>query len=248
MRRWWERNSLSTTLTIMALSTAWLIRHTQAAIITEIYFFLVSPFQSQRQLLLEDKLTNARILELEAQVTELKQQNQQFKQLLDYVEPLTPTTITAPVVGRSADRWWHQITLGKGSEDGIQVGYTVMGIGGVVGRVIQITPHTSRVLLVSDAISRVGATVSRNRNLGYVRGKDSQTLMMQFFTKVADVKPGDEIVTSPLSNLYPPGLPLGRVKSVKSDSSLSPTAEIELSAPIEHLEWVTVKPFKPKLN
>ena len=248
MLRWWEKHSLQIILTVLALATTVAIGQTRGWAIAEIYYFLVSPFQSQRQLLLEDKLTNARILELEQRITELEQQNQKFKQLLDYKDSQSGDLITAPIIGRNADRWWHQVTLGRGSKAGIEVGYVVMGIGGIVGRVTEVTPHTSRVLLISDPLSRVGTTLSRNRQLGYIQGKDDRTVVMRFFVKVTDIKPGDAIATSPLSNLYPPGLPVGKVKSVKTDSGPAPEAEIELTAPIELLEWVTVQPFQPKLS
>ena len=248
MHRWLDKHSWKTTLTVLALGTAYLVRQTQASAIAELYYFLVNPFQSQQQLLLEDKLTNARILELEQRITELEQQNRQFKQLLDGIEDRPKKAIAAPIIGRNVDRWWNQVTLGLGSKDGIKVGYVVMGIGGVVGRVTQVTPHTSRVLLISDGISRVGAIVSRNRKLGYIQGRNSQTVTMRFFTKVVAVKPGDAIVTSSLSNLYPPGLPLGRIRSVKSGGSVAPEAEVELNAPIDILEWVTVHPFQPKIK
>jgi rod shape-determining protein MreC len=248
MHRWWDRYGFQATVTVAVISTAWLLKQSQTAVLTEAYYFLVSPFQSKQQLILEDRLSNARILELEQQVTELEQENRQFKQLINSDTTKQSSQIIAPIIGRSIQGWWNQVTLGKGSQDGIQPGFIVSGIGGVVGRVIKVTPHTSRVALISDPDSRVGAIVSRNRQFGFIQGKDSQTLVMRFFTKVTDLKPGDAIATSNLSNLYPPGLPIGKVKSVNFDTSSVPEAEVELTAPIDVLEWVVVKPFKPKLN
>lgn len=248
MIRWWDKHSWQAILTVLALVVTVAIGQTKGWAVAEIYHFLVSPFQSQRQLLLEDKLTNARILELEHRIAELEQQNQKFKQLLDYNDSLSGELITAPIIGRNADRWWNQVTLGRGSRHGIKVGYVVMGIGGVVGRVTDVTAHTSRVLLISDPLSSVGAILSRNRQLGYVKGKEDQILVMHFFAKVTDIKPGDAIATSALSNLYPAGLPIGKVISVKANSSPAPEAEIELTAPIDLLEWVSVQPFQPKLS
>ena len=80
------------------------------------------------------------------------------------------------------------------------------GIGGVVGRIVAVTPNTSRVLLVSHPSSRVGVVVTKSRHLGYLQGNDGQTATMHFFDKVTDIKPGDGISISALSNLYPPGL------------------------------------------
>ena len=117
-----------------------------------------------------------------------------------------------------------------------------MGIGGLVGRVIHATPHTSKVLLISDSTSRVGAVLTRNRQLGYLEGEGSSTAQMNFFNQISDIEPGDEISTSNLSKLYPPGLPLGRVESIDGD-----VVKVDLAAPINILEWVAIQSFEPKL-
>lgn len=248
MSRWWDKYGFRTILILLALMIALFIKQTQAAILSEIYYFVVSPFQSQEQLFLEDRLTNARVLELEQQVIELQQQNQQLKQLLNYTEQSQEKNIIAPVIGRSRDRWWNLITLGKGTQDGIQKGSVVIGIGGLVGRVTHTTPHTSKVLLISDTTSRVGATLARNRQLGYIQGQDSATVVMKFFNQVTDIQPGDMIVTSQLSKLYPSGLPIGKVKSSQQHQDEASAVEIELTAPIDVLEWVTVQLFQPQVD
>lgn len=246
MSRWWDKYGFRTILLVVALIIALWIKQTQAALFDEVYYFLVNPFQSQQQLDLEDRLTNTRILELEQRLGELEQQNQQLKQLLDYSKTQSSTTMLAPVIGRSRDRWWQRVTLGKGKEDGIEAGYVVIGIGGLVGRVTHVTPHTSKVLLISDTTSKVGAILSRNRQLGYVEGQGTSSAIMYLFEQAVDVKPGDNVFASNLSKLYPPGLPIGKVKSIEpnQDSGI----EIEFTAPIEVLEWVVVQAFQPRLT
>ena len=248
MSRWWDKYGFRAVLTIIALAIALWVKQTQGELLSETYAFVVSPFQSQAQLSLEDRLTNARILELEQNVTELKQQNRQLKQLLNYTEAQPTKTIAAPIIGRSRDRWWNRVTLGKGRKEGVKPGYVVMGIGGLVGRVTHVTPHTSKVLLISDNTSRVGAILTSDRKFGYIKGKGSSTAMMHFFDRVTDIKPGDKIVTSSLSKLYPPGLALGTVKSAQQQKGIGIEVEVELSAPIDVLEWVVIQPFEPKLQ
>ena len=165
---------------------------------------------------------------------------------MGYAAAQPQSAITAPIIGRSADIWWNQITLGKGSKDGIAKGFIVSGIGGVMGRIIAVTPNTSRALLISDPHSRVGAVVTRTRHPGFIQGQNSQTAIMRFFSQIADVRVGDTITTSSLSYLYPPGLPIGQVKSVNFDKGPAPEAEIELNVPIDLLEWVVIQPFTPK--
>jgi len=240
LRRWWGRQGLRIVLVTLTLMLAWGLKQSQGGAVYELYRWLTLPFQPQdvtRQIILE----NATIRELQTRVVELESQNQSLRQLLNYREN-RPQGVTAPLIGRSADHWWQQITLGRGSRDGIQVGDVVSGTGGLVGRVTQVTPNTSRVLLVTDPSSQVGVTVSRSRVVGVMRGQAGNRAVMQFFEKVPDVRPGDVVSTSPISYLMPAGLPVGQIESVDFRKSPAPEAVIELSAPIGYLEWVIVTP------
>jgi rod shape-determining protein MreC len=241
IRRWWERHALQILLVSLALIAAWAIRQTQGAAIFEMYQVITLPFQSEPTQ--AERLGNARMLELQARVVELESQNQKLKELLDYAPPAEKRRgIAAPVVGRSADHWWQQVTLGRGSQVGIQVGFIVTAPGGLVGRVIGVTPNTSRVLLISDPSSQIGVTISRSRYVGFLQGQSASYAVMQFFDKVPDVRRGDVVSTSPYSQIFPSGLPVGRVESVNMNKSPAPEAVIALSAPIPYLEWVVVYP------
>jgi rod shape-determining protein MreC len=240
VRRWWDRNAIRLGLIGLALGGAWLIRQTQGGLIYEAYRGLAQPF-TQEPAQTEPK-KDAKTLELEQRLVELESQNQQLKELLGYIEKRPSEGTVAPVIGRSADHWWQQIILGRGQQDGIQVGAIVSGEGGIVGRITQVTPHTSRVLLISDPTSQVGVTVSRSRNMGYIRGQAANRVIMEFFDKVPDVRPGDVIATSSYSQVFPAGLPVGVIESVNLNKSPAPEAVVELSASISRLEWVVVSP------
>ena len=245
IRRWWDRNSIRFGLIGLALGSAWLVRQTQGSLIYEAYRGLSQPFVSAPVAATAPK--DARTLELEQRLVELESQNQQLQELLGYVGQTPMKGQVAPVIGRSADHWWQQLILGRGQQDGIKVGAIVSGEGGLVGRVVQVTPNTSRVLLISDPTSQLGVTVSRSRNMGYIRGQSANRVIMEFFDKVPDVRPGDVISTSSYSQLFPPGLAVGVVESVNLNRSPAPEAVVELSAPISSLEWVVVSP-NPKAD
>ncbi|MBE9180771.1 rod shape-determining protein MreC [Oculatella sp. LEGE 06141] len=244
LRRWWDRHGIRAGIVCLVIAAAWGVRQNQGLFVVEIYQRLSRPFEPEyTQAEIEE---NAAVLELQQRLIELENQNQQLQQLLDYVKTRPDQGIAAPVIGRSADHWWQQVTIGRGRRQGIQVGAIVSGTGGLVGRVIQVTPNTSRVLLISDPTSQVGVTISRSRHMGYMRGQAENRAVMEFFDKVPDVRAGDIVSTSSFSQLFPPGLPVGRVESVNLNKSPAPEAVIELSAPISHLEWVMVFP-NPKV-
>ncbi len=244
-RNWWDRHGLPLLLVSISLGAAWTLRQTQGAAIFEVYQVMTRPLQGAPTKV--DRASEAQVQELQARLVELKSQNQQLKKLLGY-DPVKgqQQAIAAPVVGRSADQWWQQVTLGRGSQAGIKVGDIVTAPGGLVGRIVSVTPHTSRVLLISDPRSQLGVTVSRSRSMGFLRGQSASQAVMQFFDKVPNVRPGDVVATSPYSQIFPAGLAVGRVESVNLDKSPAPEAVISLSAPIPSLEWVAVYPNSQK--
>lgn len=244
IRRWWDRHALQLVLASLALGTALAIRQTQASAIFEVYQVITRPFQSSPTQ--AERLSDARMLELQARVVELESQNKKLQELIKYAAPRSPQAIAAPVIGRSGDRWWQHVTLGRGSQAGIRVGSVVTATGGLVGRIISVTPNTSRVLLISDPTSQVGVTTSRSRHMGFLRGRSASHAVMQFFDKVPNVRRGDVISTSAYSQIFPAGLPVGRVESVNLNKSPAPEAVISLSAPIPYLEWVLVHPNPQK--
>jgi len=238
VRRWWGRRGLQVGLIVLTLSIAWGLRQSEGGVIYELYRWLTLPFQSEQDVR-SIALENASLRELQGRLLELESQNQRLRQLLDYSSEQTEG-IVAPVIGRSADHWWQQIILGRGRNDGVAVGDVVSGTGGLVGRVTHVTPNTSRVLLITDPTSQVGVTISRTRMMGVLRGQAGNRAVMQFFEKEPNVRPGDTIATSPISQLFPAGIPIGQVESVDFRKSPAPEAVIELSSPIGYLEWVIV--------
>lgn len=247
LRRWWDKNALRGVLICLAIVSAWGIRQTNGALIYEAYQYITKPFHLSAPP--EAQLDNAYVLDLQQRVVELENQNQKLRELIDYQDKSELDTITpAAVIGRSADHWWQQMIVNKGSSDNVKAGDIVTGPGGLVGRITVVTPNTARVLLVSDPSSQIGAKVSRSRSTGYIRGEADTQATMFFFEKVPDVKVGDVIVTSSFSRLFPQGVPIGRIASIDLGTSPAPEAVIQLSVPVSNLEWVTINPFSPKLD
>lgn len=243
LNRWWEQYGSRILIISTVLAIGWFLRQTQGALLLELYASLARVFQPQTAQ--EEWLMEARFLELQERIIELDQQNQQLRTLLgDTAQPLPPD-LFAPVVGRTVNEWWQQTIVGRGAQDGVTEGAIVMAPGGLVGRVTQTTPHASRITLISDPMSSVGVMLSRSRSQGYIRGQASTQVILRFFEKTPDVKPGDVVTTSSSSTLFPPGLPVGIVESIQMKASPSPQAIVRLTAPLSRLEWVTITPYTP---
>ena len=244
-RSWWERYSFQTITVTAGLGLAWIIRQTQGVAIMEAYQLVSRPFQAtvSRQELIQD----AEVRELRYRLTELESQNQRMKELLRVRVDPRDQGIWATVIGRSADSWWNQIIVGKGSNDGIKVGSIAVAPGGLVGRVTNVSPNSSQILLVSDPNSQVGVVISRSRFSGMLKGQSLNTATLEFFERDPDVKVGDVVHTSQFSTMFPEGLPVGRIKSINLDKQPSPEAIVEFATPLGLLEYVKISPFQERL-
>ena len=243
LRRWWDKNALKLLGFGTIVGGTYLLLQTQHALVFEAYNAISQPFQSQRQI---DYLKTARVEQLQNELQELKNQNQQLRQLANYSATVPNKGILAPIVLHSTDNWWQQVVIGRGSADGIALDYIVVGTGGVVGRIVSVSPHTSRVLLVSDPKSRMGVAISRTRNMGILQGTRTNQAVLQFFDKRPTVKKGDVVATSAVSQLFPTGLAVGRVIEINLNKSPAPEAIVEFTAPLNALEWVTVHSHDPQ--
>jgi rod shape-determining protein MreC len=238
--RWWKKNRLQIIFGVSSVAIAWLIFQSKGTAILEIFSSFTRFLQPNAEVNRKAFLADSFFLELQNQITEIEAENQQLKKLLGYVKTQKGSLVTAPIIGRSPDAWWQIITIGVGNKQGVKKDDIVTGIGGLVGRVVETTPNTSRVLLISDSTSRVGATTGRTRYMGFIKGNSSQIAIMEFYAKVSDVKLGDVVFTSSVSSIFPPGIPIGKIKSVNLNKSPAPEATIEFTAPINFLEWVVV--------
>nr|WP_206688499.1 rod shape-determining protein MreC [Cyanobacterium stanieri] len=223
-----------------ALAIAFIIYKTQGALINEMLYRASSIFRYDISVEQEKLYGDRTIQQLENQINQLEIQNQQLREILDYQNQNPGNTVTARIIGRSPDSWWQIVTIDAGANQGITENNPVIAIGGLVGRITQVTPNTSRVLLISDYNSRVGATLNRTGYQGFIKGQSTQIGIMEFYDKVTDVQEGDFITTSNLSTLFPPDIPIGKVVSINLNRSPAPEAQVEFTAPIDFLNWVMV--------
>ena len=245
----WEHKSLKIIVIAVVLSSSWLVRETQGAALLEFYLGISNHLQIlHSQPNTKNTLRHAKVRELEARILDLENQNQKLKKLLSYTENNRTKSKPIPsrVIGRSADNWWQQVILNRGSAVGIETGGIVKAEGGLVGIVDSVTPNTSRVLLITDIKSIIGVNISRTGTKGVLRGNASRDAILEFYEKVPSVKVGDVITTSTYSSKFPSGLPLGKVKSLDLNKLPVSIAKVDLFPPISSLGWVGVHPKPAK--
>jgi rod shape-determining protein MreC len=175
-----------------------------------------------------------------AGVEELKRENDRLKRLLGFVEEHPRRTLAARVIGEDATSWFRTIEIDRGFEDGVTEGLPVVDAAGLVGRVVKATAHSSRVLLITDASSAVAVLVQDERIRGVCRGQGG-TLALDFALVQDAIQVGDGIITSGSGGVFPKGLVVGYVRSVRREEfGLFQTVEVESAVDFSHLEEVLV--------
>jgi len=172
---------------------------------------------------------------------EIAQENKRLKALLNFKQKSSLRLIAARVIGRSVDNWSSSLILDKGSNSWIKAGMVVVSPQGLVGKVVESTESSSKILLINDPSQGVSSIVQRSRQEGLVSGTLSGNLIMRYLPDDADVVVGDIVVTSEISQIYPKGLLIGKVITVGRDfSGLCRYAIVKPSAPLFNIEEVLV--------
>ena len=144
--------------------------------------------------------------------------HERLKALLQFKQSVNIPAVAAQVIGLDPTGWFKSVIIDKGTAAGITVDMPVVNASGVVGRVVSVSPHYAKLLLLVDQNSAVDSLIQRSRDRGMVRGLNSETCTLDYMVKTSDVQEGDEVVTSGLGGVFPKGIPLGRVVTVEDDS------------------------------
>ena len=171
----------------------------------------------------------------------------ELRQLLSLDERYSDyPTIGARVIGKDAGNWYSTFLIDKGSNDGIKVNMNVMAGAGLVGIVTSVGPNWATVRSIIDDDSNISAMVLNTSDTMIVTGDlELYSNGSIKFTELRDeddaVAAGDQIVTSQISSKYLPGISIGYIKEINSDSNnLTKSGYITPVVDFEHLDIVLV--------
>ncbi len=152
-----------------------------------------------------------------------------------------PHGIEARVVGYPPENESRTVTIDRGASAGVHKDEGVLAHGGVVGRVVAVTPFSSQVALVTDYTSRIPAVTRRGRYWGIARG-NLASIRMEYIPQDASLKVGDVVVTGD-GRSFRSGIPLGTITQIeRSAASLYQTAILKPAVNLGALDRVVVVP------
>lgn len=168
-------------------------------------------------------------------------ENVRLKNSLNFKQKSQLKVIAARAIGRSADSWSSVIIIDKGSASGIKHYMTAITYLGLIGRVVETTESTSKIMLINDPNLNVSAIVQRSRQEGLVSGTLGSSLVMKYLPKESDIQINDIILTSGLTQAYPKGLLIGTVVGIGDElSGLTRYAIIKPTVNLSSIEEVLI--------
>ena len=234
--RWWNRKKNWILLFITLFLV--FVRISKGTLYRDIYYFISQPFwpgMFQKEII-QNSITKATSMQLE----QLENDNKRLRRVLSLQSVSDPNKISASVISRKTDSWWQLILLNKGVNEGIEKGNAVIGPGGLLGLVENTSMFTSTVKLLTSTESKVGVWAKSINEHGLLIGDGSPSPKIIFYKKDLDLKIGDLIFSSPASTLLPPNLPIGIVVSIDKESKPNISANVQLIARPQAIDWVQV--------
>ena len=163
-----------------------------------------------------------------------------LRSLLSYAEQFNMETSMAQTIMLDTAGRFKSIIIDRGSADGLEVNDVVANANGLVGRVVLVTNDLAKVQLVTDNNCAIGSLVERTRRQGVVRGNGSAIVNMFDVPSLADVQPGDRVLTAGIDGIYPKGIPIGVITRADAGQSLFKTISLKPAVDFGTVEEVIV--------
>jgi rod shape-determining protein MreC len=190
-------------------------------------------------------------VELERQLEEYRQREVRFQEaqqaltrleaLLDLKRQVALPVIGARVIAYDPSLWSRSAIIDQGKAQGVKEGLPVLAPQGIAGRIVEVYPQYSKVMLIVDRKSGADAMVQRTRIRGILKGKGGNRCSLEFVPKNADVQVGDLVLASGLVGLYPKGLVFGKVTAAnKKNPGVFQEIEVTPNVDLSTLEEVLV--------
>ena len=185
------------------------------------------------------------LLKLDQQeLARMRSENGRLQTLLAFAGNVPGRQVVgARVIGVRLDpKGLQLVTVDRGADHGLERMMPVVVGGGVVGRVHAVTGSTADVLLITDRNSSVAVRVERSRARANVRGTGSTDgCRLEYALRSDDLVEGDLLMTSGTDGVFPRGLPVGKVASLRrSGQGLYQRADVAPAVDMTKLEEVLV--------
>jgi rod shape-determining protein MreC len=193
----------------------------------------------------QNKALQDEVARLQMEQVRLRQdadQARRLQSLLEFKERYISHTVPAQIIGSSGTEQSRVVIIDKGSHDGLKPDMAVITPDGIVGKVKEVFPLSSQVLLINDHDSGAGVILERSRLQGILKGTSTGELQITDIMADERIEAGDHVITSGGDRIYPKGFSVGTVINAVSDRDNDPFLVIKIkpAADLRRLEEVLV--------
>jgi len=200
------------------------------------YVYLRGVRAENRQL--KDQIEQLRLEQV--RLNEDAVQAHRLQALLAFKEQYISRTVAAQVIGSSGSDSSRMLYIDKGENQGLKRDMAVITADGIVGKVLQVFPSVSQVLLINDQSSGVGTILEKSRLQGFLKGTATGEVVLEGVMSDEQVAPGERVLTSGGDQIFPKGLPVGTVTKVGAGKDLFLNIQIKPAVNLGKLEEVLV--------
>ena len=161
------------------------------------------------------KLENERLLQWQSAALRFESENQALRELLNYHPAHAKSSVSAKVIGNAGNSLAHRIRIDAGSVQGIRKDQAVMNEQGLIGRVISVGKRSAEILLITDMNSRIPVMTDPSGMRSILIGDRSDLPYLSFASARHNPTLGEMVVTSADGDIFPAGLPVGKVFSAE---------------------------------
>ena len=137
-------------------------------------------------------------------------ENERLRSTIEELDNVT-TEIVAKVLVDKKSPFLRSVIVNRGSRDHIELGMAVMDKNYLIGKVVEVSFTTSRVLLLSDLNSKVPVDIMPNNIQSILSGTGDDNGVIQY-TRQQELIENDSIVfTSGAGGLFKSGVPIGKI-------------------------------------
>ena len=150
--------------------------------------------------------------------------------------------INATIIERNREYWFNNITINKGSNDGINLDMAVIDTNGLIGRISSVSDNMSVVKLITtnDTKNKISAVIN-NKVYGIINGYDNKNNYLELIiTELTEIKEGSIVETTGMGGVFPSGILIGKVHDVVKKDDITRVARVIPSGNINGEKYVSV--------
>ena len=180
---------------------------------------------------------------------QLSRQLQSLRAFRGEFSDLSVGVVPAEIIGRDTSTLRRTLIVDAGLLDGVALNSAVLVDAALVGRIVDVSARSSRVLMIDDPGSAVPVVVLRTREQGILEGRfdERPKLAFEYIDRLSSLRPGDVVLTSGVGGVFPKGIVIGSVSQVQNEpGTLFKEVYVQPSVHMSRLERVLIWRNRPR--